>query len=171
MSLDSSAWDAIPSSPTTTGMLTAKLLRDIRDGDVSAYDEFHHQVVHQFSVGAVAYVAAPHLIKIALSGERAQSIPALNIVGTVAAGLLAYPQSAAPMRDEWRAEYSEANSQALRLAADLLGGEDALSASDTQQLLATVAALRGQKDLAMHLFSQIGSPQLECPACGEAIEY
>jgi hypothetical protein len=171
LSLDSPAWDAIPASPGGTGTLTARLLRNIRDGDESAYDELHHQVCHQFSAGAVAYVAVPHLVEIARSAGRRQQIRPLSIVGTVAAALLAYPESAAPIRDEWRFEFVAANQAALRIAAEALQSADGLDPADSKQLLATVAAFQGLKDLAVYLFIQADDMEMSCPACGEAIQY
>ncbi len=62
LDLDSSVWGTILASPGGTGTLAAKLLRQARDGDESAYGELYHQVCHQFTVGAVAYVAVSHLV-------------------------------------------------------------------------------------------------------------
>jgi len=171
LSLDSPAWDTIPSSPGGTGTLTAQLLRSIRNGDDSAYDELYHQICHQLSVGAVAYVAVPHLVEISRSAPRRQQVRPLSIVGTVSAALLAFPESAAPLRDEWRVEFMAANQDALRLAAEALQSSGALEPADAQQLLATVAAFQGLKDLAVYLFMQADDIELSCPACGEAIQY
>src|SRR5690349_17260390 len=120
LDLDSPAWNGIPASPGGTGSLTARLLRQARDGDEEAYGELYHQVCHQFTVGAVAYVAVPHLVQIARDADPHHRTQPLSIVGTVAAALAAHPTSAAPLREEWRAEYLTANSDALRLAAESL---------------------------------------------------
>ena len=125
---------------------------------------------HQFTVGAVAYVAVPHLVLIAREVDpRRRALP-LSIVGTVAAARATHPHSAAPLREEWRAEYLAANSEALRLAAECLQREG-LEPADAQELVATVAALHGLTDLAMHLFLQGGVTELSCPVRGEAIEF
>lgn len=168
--LDSPAWGSIPASPGGTGTLAARLLREARDGDESAYGELYHQVCHQFSVGAVAYVAVPHLVQIARDADSRRRALPLSIVGTVAAARAARPRSAAPLREEWQAEYLAANTEALRLAAESLRGAG-LEAADAQELIATVAALHGLTDLAMHLFLQGGRTELSCPVCGEVIVF
>ena len=153
LDLESPVWDTISASPGGTGALAAGLIRRARDGDESAYGELYHQVCHQFTVGEVAYVAVPHLVQIARIGGPRQRVQPLSIVGSVAAARLAHPSSAAPLRDEWRADYLAANEQALRLATEALQ-ETGWDPSDSQELLATVAALHGHRDLAMHLFLQ-----------------
>jgi hypothetical protein len=168
--LDSPAWGIIPASPGGTGALAARLLRQARDGDESAYGELYHQVCHQFSVGAVAYAAVPHLVQIARDADPRRRAQPLSIVGTVAAARAAHPTSAAPLREEWRAEYLAANAEALRLAAESLQ-RAGLEPADAQELVATVAALHGLTDLAMHLFLQGGVTELSCPVCGEVIEF
>ncbi len=74
------------------------------------------------------------------------------------------------MREEWRAEYLAANEEALRLAAEALQ-HSGWEPSDSLELLATLAALHGHTDLAMHLFLQGGVTDLSCPLCGEIIEF
>ena len=168
--LDSPLWDSIPASCGSTGTLAAKLLRRVRDGDDSAYDELYHQICHQFSVGAVAYIAVPHLVRIARDAAPGRRVRPLSIVGTVVAARNAYPKGAAPLRDEWRPEYFAANQEALGLAAELLrqlGPEP----PEAQEILATIAALHGLADLAMHLFLQGGVTELSCPECGEPIKF
>jgi hypothetical protein len=150
--------------------LAAELLRRVRGGDDSEYGELYHQVCHQFTVGPVAYVAVPHLVEIARVSELKRRVQPLSIVGTVAAALLADPHGSAPLPEEWRAEYAAANNEALRLTADALkqGGWDA---SDSQELLATLAALHGHGNLAMLLFLQGGVTELSCPVCGEQFAF
>jgi hypothetical protein len=82
----------------------------------------------------------------------------------------AHPDSAAPLPDEWRAEYLAANAEALRLANESLQ-RTGLKPADAQELVATVAALHGLTDLAMYLFLQGGVTKLSCPMCGEVIEF
>ena len=151
-------------------MLAAQLLRQIREGDDSAYGELSEQVCHQFSVGAVAYVVVPHLVEIARTREPGDRMRPLAIVGMIAAARLAYPRSAAPLPAEWSAEYAAANKEARELTADALrqpgGGPSA-----SQELLATLAAFHGHVNLAMHLFLQGGVTDLSCPACGESINF
>jgi hypothetical protein len=64
-----------------------------------------------------------------------------------------------------------ANQDALRLAAEALQSAGALEPAGAQQLLATVAAFQGLKDLAVYLFMQADDIELSCPACGEVIQY
>jgi hypothetical protein len=170
LDLDSPRWKEIPASCGMSSALTVKLLRQVREGNDTAYDELYHQVCHQFSVGAVAYVAVPHLVEIARTSALGRRVRPLSIVGTVQAARLAYPHDAPPLREEWTAEYLAANEEARRLTADALR-EDIWEPSDVQELLATLAALHGQVNLAMLLFLQGGVTELSCPMCGESIEY
>jgi hypothetical protein len=169
LDLDSPEWDRIPSSPGGKGTLAARLLRQARDGDESDYLELQHQVCHQFTVGAVAYVAVPHLVQIARDTEPRDRVQPLSIVGTVAAARAAHPKNAAPLRKEWATEYHAANAEALRLASESLQ-QVGLEPGDAQDLIATVAALHGLTDLATFLFLQGGVTELECPKCGEVID-
>jgi hypothetical protein len=159
LALDSPEWGKIPSSPGGTGALTARLLCQVRDGDESAYLELYHQVCHQFTVGAVAYVAVPHLVQIARGTEPRGRVQPLTIVGTVAVARAAHTKHAAPLRKEWATEYHAANAEALRLAGESLQ-QVGLEAGDAQDLIATVAALHGLTDLAMFLFLQGGVTEL-----------
>jgi hypothetical protein len=170
LDLDSPIWAKIPASSGMSSALTVKLLRQVRLHDDSSYPELYHQVCHQFTVGAVAYVAIPHLVDIARSVEVKRRVWPLSIVGTVAAARATQPRSAPPILDEWRAEYFAANDEAMRLTAEALrfGGWEP---SESQELLATLAALHGHTNLAMHLFLQGGVTELSCPLCGEYIDY
>jgi hypothetical protein len=170
LALDSPTWATIPSSPGGTGLIAAQLLRQIRGGDDSGYGELFEQVCHQFSVGAVAYLVVPHLVEIARSRQPLERVRPLAIVGSVAAARLADPRNAAPMPPEWAVEYEAANAEARELAADALG-RPGWRPSDSQELVATAAALHGHADLAMHLFLQGGATDLSCPSCGEYITF
>jgi hypothetical protein len=170
LSLDSPRWADIPASGGMNSALTVRLLRQARAGDDSGYPELYHQVCHQFTVGEAAYVAVPHLVDIARGMEVKRRVWPLSIVGTVAAARAAYPKSAPPIPGEWRSEYLTANQEALQLTADALSRGGWLP-SDSQELLATLAALHGHSNLAMHLFLQGGVTQLSCPMCGEYIEF
>jgi hypothetical protein len=159
-----------PHEPRGTGALAATLLRKLHDGDDTYFWELHHQVCHQFAVGAVAYVAVPHLVTIAKASPIDRLPRLLGLVGTVEAARHAYGRSAALLRDEWRAEYLAANEEALRMAGEALQRPE-WELPDSWQLLATSAALHGHIDLALHLFNQPGEPKPSCPNCGEYIEF
>jgi hypothetical protein len=109
LDLDSPLWATIPASSGMTSALAVKLLRQVQAGDDSAYAELYHQVCHQFSVGAVAYVVVPHLVEIARAIEVKRRVWPLSIVGTVAAARATNPRHTPPMPVEWRAEYLGAN--------------------------------------------------------------
>lgn len=170
LDLDSPIWNTIPSSAGGTGALAAGLLRRAWRGDDTAYDELVHQVCHQFTVGAVAYVVVPHLVQIARNCHPAQRVRPLSIVGMVVAGRAAHPNGAAELREEWRAEYLTALDDALKLAAEALQ-QPGLGRAESQELLAVIAAIHGHTDLAMLLFLQGGATELSCPLCGEAIKF
>jgi hypothetical protein len=170
LDLDSPRWAEIPASCGVNSALTVKLLRQVRAGDDSAYGELYHQVCHQFTVGVVAYVAVPHLVEIAGNADLKRRVWPLSIVGTVQAARLAYSRSAPPLEEAWRGEYLAANEEARRLTADALKAVD-WDPSDSQELIATLAALHGHIHLALHLFLQGGVNELSCPVCGESIEF
>jgi hypothetical protein len=170
LELDSTVWASIPASSGMNSALALRLLRQARAGNDSGYPELYHQLCHQFTVGEVAYVAVPHLVDIARGIDVRRRVWPLSIVGTVEAARNSYPESAPPIREQWRVEYLAANAEALRLAANALEHRG-WQPSDSQELLATVAALHGHTNLAMHLFLQGGATKLSCPMCGEYIEY
>ncbi len=170
MDLESPDWNSIASSSGESGGLVAQLLRKAELGDETVYPELHHQLCHQFTVAAVAYVAVPHLVRIARKAAFPQRVWPLSIVGGVVAGRAAFSMSAASLSEEWRTEYVEAIQDALHLSAETLG-QPGLSLSGAQELIATVAACHGLIDLAIHLFSQGGSTELSCAVCGEGIQF
>jgi hypothetical protein len=170
LELDSPLWADIPASSGMNSALAVTLLRQARAGDDSGYPELYHQLCHQFTVGEVAYVAVPHLVDIARGIDVRRRVWPLSIIGTVEAARNSYRESAPPIREQWRAEYLAANVEALALTADALG-RDGWPPSDSQELLATLAALHGHTNLAMHLFLQGGVTKLSCPMCGEYIEF
>jgi hypothetical protein len=150
--------------------LAADLLRRIRGGDDEPFAELYHQVCHQLTVGPVAYVVVPHLVEIARTAKGSRLAWALSTVGTVVATRQAQPGRSPPLPDEWTAEYLVAVEGARRLTADALR-EPGWERSDSQELLATLAALHGHADLATYLFLQGGVTELECPVCGEPITF
>jgi hypothetical protein len=170
LDLDSPVWASVPASCDMTSVLTVELLRQVWTGDDTAYAELYNQVCHQFTVGAIAYLAVPHLVEVARERPLKRRIWPLSIVGTVAAARVAYSQSAADLREEWRTEYEAANDAATKLAAEALN-HTGWEASESQELLATLAALHGHSNLAIHLFMSGGDTRLSCPACGEYIEF
>lgn len=168
--LDSPEWNSIASSASGTGALVVRLLREATAGDDNAYPELYHQLCHQFTVAAAAYLAAPHLVRIACEASPQRRVWPLSIVGAIVAARATYPASAAPLREEWRDEHIASTREALRLSAELLQ-HPGLLPSETQELIATVSALHGLTDLAMHLFLQGGVTELSCPVCGEVIQF
>src|SRR5262245_43094989 len=170
LDLDSPLWADIPASGGMNSAGAVRLLRQARAGDGSGYPELYHQLCHQFTVGEVAYVAVPHLVDIARGANVRRRVWPLRIVGTVEAARNSHQDSAPPLREQWRAEYLAANAEALALTADALG-RGGWPPSDSQELLATLAALHGHTNLAMHLFLQGGVTKLSCPMCGEYIEF
>lgn len=168
LDLDSPLWASIPASCGMSNDLTVELLRQVRAGDDSAYAELYHQVCHQFSVGAVAYLVVPHLVDIACNRPLNRRVWPLTIVGTVAAARSTYSRSAAVLREEWSDEYLKANDVALRLTAEALAQKCWVPA-ESRELLAALAALHGHNHLAMHLF--LSGTELSCPECGEYIKF
>jgi hypothetical protein len=127
-------------------------------------------VCHQFTFGAVAYVAVPHLVDIARSSSLALRVEPLRIIGAVEASRFANGPGIPPLLEIWRAEYLAANEEARKLTADALGYQ-IWTPTDSQELLATLAALHGHGNLALHLFLHGGNTDLSCPSCGELIEF
>jgi hypothetical protein len=170
LDLNSPLWRTIPASGGGTGVLAAELLRRIRGGDDEPFAELYHQVCHQLTVGPVAYVVVPHLVEIARTAKGSRLAWALSTVGTVVATRQAQPRRSPPLPDEWKAEYLSAVEEARQLTATALCQRD-WELSDSQQLLATLAALHGHADLATHLFLAGGVTELSCPVCGEPITF
>ncbi|MEM9556456.1 MAG: hypothetical protein AAGC60_19520 [Acidobacteriota bacterium] len=170
LALDSPEWSLINASSGGTGRLAASLLRRVKAGDISAFDELQHQLCHQFTVGAVAYLAMPHLIEIARSSDGGFRVRALVMIGTIVAARAAHPTSAAPLAEAWRHDYEEALADAMALVAGALRGPG-LKPEESQELIAAAAALHRHTNLAMHLFLHGGSTDLSCPECGELIEF
>lgn len=170
LDLDSPIWRTIRSSVGGTGALAADLLRRIRGGDDEPFAELYHQVCHQLTVGPIAYVVVPHLVDIARTARGSRLTWALSTVGTVVATRQAHPRSSPPLPNEWKTEYRSAVEEARRLTADALR-QPGWELSNSQELLATLAALHGHADLAIHLFRQGGVTELSCPVCGEPITF
>jgi hypothetical protein len=119
-------------------------------------------------VGEVAYLAVPHLVTIAQDSSVQKRARLLGVVGSVVATMRAFPRGAAPVREEWRADFQSAREQARRLAADTLRDGE-LGTDISFELLGVLAALHGHHNLA--LFMAGGADDLSCPACGEYVAF
>ncbi len=166
LELNSPRWQDLRSAVGGSGQLASELLKQVHSGDVSAYAELLHQCSHQFTFGEVAYAVLPHLTRIASEcSPEARTLP-LKLIGSIEAsrGMAPCPELPADLTQG----YLAAKAAALPLALDALNviRDDALAPT---QLLATVAALHGQYDLALHVF--LSGPELSCPSCGEYIRY
>jgi hypothetical protein len=170
LDLDSPLWATIPASCGGSSALTVKLLREAYVGDDSGFPELLHQVCHQFTVGANAYVAGPHLVAIARQSELKRRVWPLSIIGSVEAARLTHPKYAPPLSAEWRPDYLAAIVEAMQLTADALRVRT-WEPSESQELFAALAAFQGHSNLAMHLFLHGGNTRLSCPLCGEYIEW
>jgi hypothetical protein len=170
LALDSPRWRTLKSSPGFNGESSARLIRELRDGN-KEFAELYHQACHQFGVGEVAYAIAPHLIDIAAGLPPRQRMWPLVITGTVAAVRAGWPRTTPPVPEDLRADYDRANVQALRMATEALRDRLQWSPGEVLELLAVVAGLHGSTDLAMHLFLLGGTDELSCPSCGEPIRF
>jgi hypothetical protein len=141
------------------------LLHRLRDGDDSELGELQNQICHQNSVREVAYLVVPRLIEMAEPSPAPRRARLLGLVGTVVASMRVFSRGAAPLREEWRADFESALSRARSLAADTL--RDALDPADSFELLAVLAALHGHEKLA--IFMGAGPDALSCGACGEEL--
>jgi hypothetical protein len=167
LDLKSPAWATISASPGGNGVLTARLLGQLWDGDESAWAELYQQVCHQNTVGEVAFVAAPHLVGIARNAKPRFRAILLGTIGSIVASGQCYGRGAAKLREEWKADFALACANARSLAAETLREPD-LDPADSFELIATLAALHGHANLALLL--QDG-PRLSCPECGAPIVF
>ena len=163
--LESPVWNAVKG-----GALVPKLLRETMEGNMDAWAELFNQVCHQFTLTPAAYITAPHLAQIAREGPPNVRALALGTIGAIAASREVGKEFAPLLHEEWAADYMAATREALHLAAEALG-KTPIAREDARALLATVAALHGDANLAMHLFLQPGTAELECPSCGEPIVF
>lgn len=168
LDFSSSRWNQLSASPGGDGRLAASLLVQIRDGDLSCYDELLHQVCHQFSVAEVAYAVVPHLVALAKAASSTDRLGPLRIIGWVAAGRLTHPQHCPPVPDDLMADFDVAMQEGLRLATNSLLEPDR-STEATQELLGVVAALSGCADIGTLLL--LGPHELSCPSCGDPITF
>lgn len=167
LALESSRWAELKASPGGNGELTRQLLTDARAGDASAFDELLHQVCHQLTPGDVAYAAVPHLVSMAESASVSDRVRALTIVGWVVA---ASSRAAPPVPQDLEPAYQQSHAPALALSLRTLE-EPSLDRNDVLDLLGIVAALRGNGEVAIHLFFHDGAANLSCPECGEYVAF
>ena len=166
LDLKSPEWAHLRASSGGNGVLTAELLAELYAGDANAWGELCNQVCHQNTVGEVAYVAAPHLVEIAVQAGPHLKALVLFTIGDMEASRQAYPRNTAPIRPEWLAEYQRACADARSLAARTL--QERGERVDTILLIAALAGLHGHANVAILLQS---GPEPWCPECGEPIAF
>ena len=169
ISLDSDRWLRLTSSVGGDGTLAAQLLRQLYNGREEHYAELQHQACHQFQLsgGNVAYALAPHLVNLASGASPVERVVPLSIVGNIVAARCTEPTGSPPVPSDLASDLESAISQAKTLALHAL--QNVCDLYDSQQLIATITAIQGLGDLAMHLF--ISGPELSCPECGEYISF
>lgn len=166
LDLDSLEWTKIRASAGGNGELTAKILKQLYNGDDSEWEELYHQLCHQNTVGETAFVAVPHLVLIAGKSDSIQlKVTLLGTIGSVVASRKCYPNGIGNLRDEWQIDFNSACDDARNLSAEILKHPD-LSAEQSFQLISTLAALHGHYNLALLLDSGL---DIYCPECGEYI--
>jgi hypothetical protein len=159
--LDSPRWKTLDGN----GELAARLLQL---GAAADFAELDHQACHQLTVYEVAYAIVPHVIAIAQQLPLPKRVWPLVIAGTVAASRSAYPHRAPAVPPDLRAEFEQANADALQLAADAIRCS-VWDAEESLQLLAVIAGFQGRGELAIQLFLCVPGEELACPSCGERL--
>lgn len=166
--LDSTRWKELRAT-SRDATETRVLLARAYEGDRDVFGELFEQICHQFTASEAAYAVVPHLVRMCdESRTSAFQIDALRIVGAVVASRLAHPRSSAPIPRDLETSFQSALGPALRCASNLAARAD-LSPEEGSEVLATIAALRGNYNLSMFIFHTVS--ELYCPNCGESIKY
>ncbi len=163
-------WNPLRSSTGAPGRIVAELLQAVESGDGSVYPELFEQVCHQFSLDTASFAAAVVLVSHARELEPAGRVWPLRIVGAIEASRVAHKRYGPRVPGPIEAKYQQATQKALSLAASALA-ENRIDTEDSFSLLATVAALQGHANIALHLFLCPDSSSLSCPECGEYINF
>jgi len=168
LSLNSIRWGELRAT-SSNALLARSLLVRVYASERGVLDELFEQACHQFTASEAAYAIVPHLVQIcATNSDLAIQIDALRIVGAVAAAQQAHARSSAPVPADLSLGFKRALTRALHLASTLVGRGE-LSSEQTNDCLATIAALRGNSNVALLLF--LSGAELWCPSCGEVIDY
>ena len=173
LEIKSKLWEKLHSSISGNGLMSMNLLNDIAGGDESAFDELLNQVCHQFKVEEVAYAAVPHLVEIAKNGSRNVKIESLRIVGYVAASIgndSFASNHSNKIPEHLKDFYNKAIKSALQLATELIN-EKILEKRNSLEVMGVISALSGHANFAMIAFMAGYDSKIECPECGEYIEY
>jgi hypothetical protein len=165
LSLDDPRWQALCARGSAADVVA--LLRALQNTTSS------HQVAAltaglaeylcpQDEVHAAGYAALPHLVELAAAQAPADRVPALSLVGRIAA--LAQRAEAPAVPPDLRPELTASLDRAAGLVLDCL--RLPVSAADLVLLCATLAAARGQAVLALDLMETFRDPrQVQCPVC------
>lgn len=115
---------------------------------------------------SAAYAVVPYMVAFAERLPRDQRFDFLCVVGIVEASSCPERGESFAIKEYLHTGYRRALSKALALVGDTLGVQH--DASDTRYLLATVAALKGHRNLAKVL-QDLDCICGECPKCGETV--
>ena len=163
-------WKPLKSAMGSPGQLVAELLQLFISGQTTVHDELYEHVCHQFSHETASFAAS---VVLAFNLERlspAARNQALNMSAIVETSRRIHSEHGPAVPDPIAPLYQKATETALAVATASLAAQD-LSKEESHALLATVAALHGHPDLAMHLFLCPDPEELSCPECGEPIAF
>lgn len=154
---------------SNNGELVLSLLLKAQQGDESVYGELYNQICHQNSVHKLAYATIPYLVKIAEKNKPENKIWPLSIVGSIVASRQVYCKEAQKIPTDMLNDYNLSLKTAFLITVETL--KEPLNQRDVMSLLATLAALKGEGNLAILLYDYEINQKLSCPKCGEFIEY
>jgi hypothetical protein len=135
----------------TDGSTVASLLEKAYTGDVINhwYEDLHQEICHQYTVSEVAFIAAPHLVRLASMNIELRK-PLLVLLGICHAFVesSALDRVSAGIKHEWDRSAEESIPLLLGLLA-----ERQPTGSDLLYLLSSLAAFSGYPSLAQSLES------------------
>jgi hypothetical protein len=168
--IDKINWNELQSAVGSPGRIVAELLHAIENGDTSAYDELFEQVCHQFSLGTASFPAAVVLVCYARNLAPGDQVRPLGIVGAIEASRVAGQGGGPSPPEQFVGLYERAIREALSLSSAALAQRQE-NPEHSYSLIATLAALQGHANIALHLLLCPDSSSLSCPECGEYIDF
>ena len=165
LDLDDPAWSRLTTAygPATDipSLLRAAYQRRVPE---EAWDALWSALCHQHDIYTATYAALPHLVAAARGRPVLEQAPYFHLVAFATACAARPGSPGLPL--ELAEHFADALSEASALARQGLG-ERPIDREAVKILCATVAAARGDADLAID-FLEAGEP-LTCPHCGGSV--
>ena len=164
--LDDPRWNQLKST-YGAGTTVAQLLSAASAGAPldDWYDTLIQELLHQYTLGQVAFAAVPHLVSIARRWPDTRK-HLMVLVGACYAhsGDAGGPAVPSYLQQEWRS----ARTAALPIILEVLE-DPQLDEGDIRYLLSSLAALKGQNGLSIAI--EALDTEMECPQCGSGITF